>query len=114
MRTYAVTAAVSGVLLVLVGQTTGNGPARHPGATESTLAAVSLPPRPAPPLVAPSSADVSPAALTAVVQRYCQVCHNSQLLTGNLSLEGFDVAAVPQQAETAEKMIKKLRAGMMP
>jgi len=42
------------------------------------------------------------------------VCHNEQLLTGNLSLQTFEVAATPERAEAAEKMINKLRAGMMP
>src|SRR5690349_100406 len=54
------------------------------------------------------------AELTPVVQRYCAVCHNDRLLTGNLSLEQFDVARAPAKAQTAEKMILKLRAGMMP
>jgi hypothetical protein len=35
-------------------------------------------------------------------------------LRGNLSLSEFDIAKAPQLAETAEKMIVKLRAGMMP
>ena len=63
------------------------------------------------------AADVSAESLTEVVARYCQACHNNQLLTGNLSLEGFDVAAVAEtleDTETAEKMIVKLRAAMMP
>ena len=54
------------------------------------------------------------AALTEVVQRYCQGCHNDRMLTGNLSLEGFDVAHAADAAATAEKMIRKLRANMMP
>ncbi len=41
-------------------------------------------------------------------------CHNDSTLLGNLSLETFDVAAAHERAETAEKMIVKLRAGMMP
>ena len=41
-------------------------------------------------------------------------CHNDQALRGNLSLEGFDVRAAAGHAEVAEKMIRKLRAGMMP
>ena len=49
-----------------------------------------------------------------VVLRYCVVCHNDVALTGNLSLQAFDVTAAPQMAETAEKIIVKLRAGMMP
>src|SRR5262245_12869553 len=58
---------------------------------------------------APSAAD-----LTGVVQQYCQVCHNDQLRTGNLSLQSFDVANPVAAAEIAEKVIQKLRAGMMP
>ena len=60
------------------------------------------------------TAHPSDATLTAVVQRYCQVCHNDALLTGNLSLAGFDIDNLAARAETVEKMILKLRAGMMP
>ena len=58
--------------------------------------------------------DLAAEDLTAVMQQYCMVCHNDQLLTGNLSLEGFDVENPVPRAETAEKVIKKLRVGMMP
>jgi len=54
------------------------------------------------------------ADLTDVVQRYCVRCHNERLLRGNLTLEEFDVGSAHEQAPTAEKMIRKLRAGMMP
>ena len=63
---------------------------------------------------APGVAYLPPATLTEVVQRYCQVCHNDALLTGNLSLAGFDVDNASARAETVERMILKLRAGMMP
>lgn len=53
-------------------------------------------------------------SLTAVIKQYCVICHNDIALTGNLSLSDFDVASAPEMAETAEKMIVKLRAGMMP
>ncbi|HXV86992.1 MAG TPA: DUF1587 domain-containing protein, partial [Gemmatimonadales bacterium] len=56
----------------------------------------------------------SPEALTAVVQRVCVVCHNDRALTGNLSLARVDVGRPEATAEIAEKMIRKLRAGMMP
>ena len=58
--------------------------------------------------------DLAPADLTDVVQEYCVRCHNARRLRGNLTLEDFDVAGVTQRAETGEKMILKLRAGMMP
>ncbi len=53
-------------------------------------------------------------AQTAVIQRYCVRCHNDARLRGNLSLEHFDAADAVEQAEVAEKMIRKLRAAMMP
>ena len=49
-----------------------------------------------------------------IILRYCVVCHNDVANTGNLSLQTFDVGAAEQNAEVAEKMIRKLRAGMMP
>jgi hypothetical protein len=80
----------------------------------------SRPERPAahaPPVVASvdERADAVPAAtLTEVVQRYCVTCHNDALLTGQLSLQAFDVEQAAGNPETAERMIRKLRAGMMP
>ncbi len=56
----------------------------------------------------------SAVALNDVVAQYCVRCHNDRRMTGNLSFEDFDVAASASEAETAEKMIVKLRAGMMP
>ena len=57
---------------------------------------------------------ISPETLTAVVRNTCGLCHNDADKTGGLSLERFDVAGAAHDAETAEKMIRKLRAGMMP
>ncbi len=58
--------------------------------------------------------DVPDEALTALVQRLCATCHNDQLRTANLSLQGFDVAKAADMAETTEMMITKLRLHMMP
>ena len=57
---------------------------------------------------------IAPESLTEVVHRVCGMCHNDAAKIGNLSLEKFDVAQANRDAETAEKMIRKLRAGMMP
>jgi len=57
---------------------------------------------------------VSSEALNRVVQGLCLLCHNDQALTGNLSLAGFDVAHAEQKPDVAERVIRKLRAGMMP
>src|SRR5262245_22343010 len=72
-----------------------------------------LDPSPAPVTTAARPA-VAPATLSEVVAQYCLSCHNDQLRTGNLSLQGLDVERAAENAETAEKMIRKLRAGMMP
>ena len=60
----------------------------------------------APPAVAESP--------SAVVRQYCAGCHSERGKAGGLSLAAFDPAAAPQHADVAEKMIRKLRAGMMP
>jgi hypothetical protein len=60
------------------------------------------------------AAAISPEELTAVVRKTCVVCHNDQLMTGNISLQRFDVAKADVDYDTAERMIRKLRAGMMP
>ena len=49
-----------------------------------------------------------------IVNQVCTNCHNDRRLLGNLTLEHFEVEAAHLEAETAEKMIRKLRAGMMP
>ena len=103
MRTVSAALVALGILLVLVGQTADAGVARH-----QVVAPAIVPPamRMAP--------DVPPGKLTELIQRYCVACHNDFMLTGNLSLTGFEVEKAPEMAETAERMIRKLRAGMMP
>ncbi|MEZ4416024.1 MAG: DUF1592 domain-containing protein [Gemmatimonadota bacterium] len=49
-----------------------------------------------------------------VIQGTCVRCHSERRLSGNLSLESFRLDAAADAAATAEKMIRKLRAGMMP
>ena len=49
-----------------------------------------------------------------VVEQYCVACHNELNRTANLSLENIDLTLVSQDAELWEKVIRKLRAGMMP
>ena len=44
----------------------------------------------------------------------CTRCHSERQRRGDLVLEGFDVAEAAQNGDVVEKMIRKLRAGMMP
>ena len=66
------------------------------------------------PVEAAGPAPRAPADLNPLIQDYCTGCHNDATLLGNLSLDTFDVASAHERAEVAEKMIVKLRAGMMP
>jgi cytochrome c551/c552 len=57
---------------------------------------------------------VGPFNAAATVDNYCISCHSDDMRRGGLSLEGFDLAHPEKNAEEAEKIIRKLRAGMMP
>ena len=50
----------------------------------------------------------------ATLDRYCVTCHNSRTRTGGLSLDTVDVARVGSDAETWEKVVRKIRGRMMP
>ena len=56
----------------------------------------------------------SGSAERALLDRYCVSCHNDNLRTGGVALDTMDVANVGESAEVWEKVVKKLRAGMMP
>src|SRR5687768_7974876 len=49
-----------------------------------------------------------------LVTQYCVGCHNARARTGGLSLEGLDPAAAASHSDVWEKVIMKLRGGMMP
>ena len=50
----------------------------------------------------------------ALLDKYCVTCHNDRAKTGGLTLEKIDVANIPANAETWEKVIRKLSVGAMP
>jgi mono/diheme cytochrome c family protein len=61
---------------------------------------------------APTAADI--AAQRAVVDKYCVGCHNAKLRTANLELDKLDMAHLGEHGEVGEKVVRKLKAGMMP
>jgi mono/diheme cytochrome c family protein len=61
-----------------------------------------------------SATDGASAPHAAVVTKYCVTCHNDRMRTADLSLEHADLSDVPKSAATWEKVIRKVRAGMMP
>jgi mono/diheme cytochrome c family protein len=50
----------------------------------------------------------------AFIDSYCVTCHNGRLKTGGLALDALDLANVAPHAEQWEKVVVKLRAGLMP
>ncbi|HUQ87424.1 MAG TPA: DUF1592 domain-containing protein [Vicinamibacterales bacterium] len=61
------------------------------------------------------AAPAMPAAAQAeLVKQYCTGCHNDRSRAGELTLVGWDVTRASAERELTEKMIHKLRAGMMP
>jgi hypothetical protein len=50
----------------------------------------------------------------AVINQYCVTCHNSKLKTAGLEFDKLDLHRTDANAETWEKVVRKLRAGMMP
>jgi cytochrome c5 len=50
----------------------------------------------------------------ALLDQYCVTCHNERLKTAGLMLDKMDLDRVAEGAETWEKVIRKLRGGMMP
>jgi mono/diheme cytochrome c family protein len=52
----------------------------------------------------------------ALVKRYCAGCHNDRNKdrAGSLTLASFDLANAGEEADVAERMIRKLQASMMP
>jgi hypothetical protein len=98
-----------GTLIAFAAGTRG-GEARSP---EPPARAVSEPSR-ARPIASRHAPRISSAALNDVVRRSCQRCHNATTRRGNVSLDGFDVDSATKDGEISEKVIAKLRAGMMP
>ena len=98
MKTLMAVSGLGMVLVLIGGPETGVAPwppssAQHSSATSTSLPRVSD---------------------NDVIQAYCVRCHNDRTLRGNMSLEHFDTERAPENAAVAEKVIRKLRAAMMP
>jgi hypothetical protein len=85
------------------------GPAAQAGPKGPALQATPDPARPATPDAArPALPDA------ALVQKYCLTCHSARAKTGGLSLEGMNPADAAAHADVWEKVVMKVRGGMMP
>jgi hypothetical protein len=115
--------AWAGLALVLGGGVlmAQGAPPQRPSAPTPTAQKATAPETPrAPAAVAPRPVASHPGAglsaeeETALVKQYCASCHNDRAKAGGLSLASFDAATAAAHVDQAEKMIRKLRAGMMP
>ncbi len=56
----------------------------------------------------------SPSPQHALINQYCVTCHNERAKTGGLILDKIDIDHAGEHAEVWEKVVRKLRGGMMP
>ena len=61
-----------------------------------------------------SGAGESPDTHRALISRYCVTCHNESTRTAGLALDSLDLSQVGPHASTWEKVVRKLRGGVMP
>src|SRR6185369_17064753 len=54
------------------------------------------------------------ASRRALLDKYCVTCHNQKLKRGDLTLDTDDAASVGYDAELWERVVRKLRSGLMP
>jgi mono/diheme cytochrome c family protein len=87
--------------------------AKVSAAAEAAAAAPepALPTTPAPPSV---SKITSPTVERAMLNHYCVTCHHGVAAPQGMKLDELDTAHVEKDAEKWEKVVRKLRAGMMP
>ena len=65
-------------------------------------------------MVSHAPAGLSGTAQAEIVAQYCATCHSERGKAGGLSLAGWDTRQASDHRDVTEKMIHKLRAGMMP
>src|SRR5262249_2743089 len=61
-----------------------------------------------------TASDQNSAQHRAMLNAYCTGCHNSRAKVGGLALDGLDLQAAADNAETWEKVLRKLRGHLMP
>src|SRR5215204_7730761 len=65
-------------------------------------------------MLAPTIGQQRTPSQKALLTEYCTTCHSDKAKTGGLSLERLDIDHPEASAEVWEKVIRKLRAGLMP
>ena len=84
------------------------------GTTDSLSTIANLPEMAAVTVPAHAAAPMSAAAQNETLQKFCGDCHNDVDMKGEMSLDAFVPARAGEKAELAEKIVSKLRTGLMP
>jgi hypothetical protein len=105
MKRFPVAALVTGssVVAVCVGLSGSSAP--------QSTAPLAVRQAPAPAAAPPATSLTNP---NDAIRTYCVGCHNDKVRRGELSLASFDVMQAGEHPEVAEKVVRKLRTGMMP
>jgi hypothetical protein len=119
VRIASLTLGACACLAVATGSGTAARTADPRGLPELTAAvATHQQPSTAAAAPAPRSTEASVTATLptqrALLDRYCVGCHNARLKTGGLALDTLDLAKVGDHADVWEKVVRKLRGGLMP
>ena len=85
-----------------------------PGLMRTRLVARTVAPAWTPTAAVTAYRGISTAALSGVVKTYCAGCHSPTQKKGNLVLANYEIDSAPHNLAVSEKMIRKLRAEMMP
>ncbi len=125
MRRVVPAVVVASVLGFGLVRASGQAPAEpaaapQPTTSQSTPAPAAPAPAPRQTPVAPATSHpattpaAAPADQNALIKQYCVTCHSDRAKAGGLTLASYDVTKAAEHADVTEKMIRKLRAGMMP
>jgi mono/diheme cytochrome c family protein len=109
--------AVASLGLAAAGQQARTAPVAAPAPPVVASPAPARPPasvRTAPTPAAAHAPSMTAAQQTELIKTYCASCHSEKAKAGGLSLAGFDVTRAQEHPEVVEKIIRKVRAGMMP
>lgn len=91
-----------------------NQGAKVPAGAASVTPTPAAPVKPAAPITPVARLTAPQANERKLLDQYCVTCHNAKLKRGDLALDQLDVAHVERDPERWEKVVRKLRAGMMP
>jgi hypothetical protein len=117
VRVLGCAAAAAVAMLAAGAPGRAQAPAGAPAPPAPAVAASSAAPTKA--QARPAASHAPETALSArrqseLVGQYCATCHSERAKAGGLSLAGFDAMTAHERAETVEKMIRKMSAGLMP